>query len=102
MNWKRRRARPQPPARRWFQSEDGTFYRNCPLIAAERDEVMAWPALTPGKYRVLDALAADWSRTFREGAQRKPCLDPGDVVSESVSFREAYPCQPGLWVLDDL
>ena len=27
----------RPPRRCWFQDDDGTFYRNCPLIASERD-----------------------------------------------------------------
>lgn len=90
------------PARQWFRAEDGTFYRNCPLIASERNEVRAWPAGTPLKWPVVEELSAEWWRTFRQGVQRKAALDPGDVIAEPGSFREAYPRNPGLWVLDEL
>jgi hypothetical protein len=89
------------PARRWFQAADGTYYRNCPLIWAERDEVMAWPLLAPGKFEAYDVLAEEWRKTFEAGIQRKAELDPGDVVVAPALFREAYPRHPGLWVLDD-
>jgi hypothetical protein len=95
------RSRPQPPAPRWFLAEDGTCYRNCPLIEAERGEVMAWPLATPGKFTVLGRLEAEWRETFAAGVQRKDVLGPGDVVAVAASFREAYPRNPGLWVLDD-
>lgn len=95
-----RRIRPGPP-RRWFRSEDGTYYRNCPLIEAERGEVMAWPLTTPGKFTVLARLEAEWRETFAAGVQRKPRLDPGDVVAQAATFREAYPRNPGLWALGD-
>jgi hypothetical protein len=98
VKWPWRKLAPRLPARRWFADDDGTFYRNCPLIDAERDEVMAWPLLTPGKF---GALEAEWRETFKAGVQRKAALDPGDVVVTPAPFREAYPHHPGLWVLDD-
>jgi hypothetical protein len=94
-----RRVRKAPP-RCWFRDGDGTYYRNCPLIAAERREVTAWPLTTPGKFAVLGRLDAEWHERFAGGVQRKPRLDPGDTVTEATSFREAYPHNPGLWVLD--
>jgi hypothetical protein len=91
----------QPPPRCWFRAGDGTFYRNCPLIAAERDEVRAWPAGTFLQWAIVEELSAEWWRTFRRGVQRKTVLDPGDVVVSPATFREAYPDNPGLWALDD-
>lgn len=97
---RRSRCALKPPARLWFQALDGSFYRNCPLIAAERDQVMAWPLTAPGRLGALDALFAEWSQTFRQGLQRKGALGPGDVLAEPAPFREAYPHYPGLRVLD--
>jgi hypothetical protein len=99
IRWFRRRV--QLPARRWFRDKDGSYYRNCPLVTGERNEVVAWPASAPGKYEVLDALHAEWSLLFRQGVQRKSSLGLGDVVVEEATFREAYPRNPGLWILDE-
>lgn len=89
-----------PPPRCWFRGEDGTCYRNCTLIKAERNEVRHWPAGTPGKWPVHDALADEWWAVFRAGVTRKAILGPGDVEVTAASFREAYPRNPGLWMLD--
>jgi hypothetical protein len=99
--FRRRRDAARLVPRHWFADDDGTYYRNCPLIAAERDEVMAWPLLTPGKFEALDALFAEWEETSEVGVQRKDCLEPGDVVTVPCTFREAYPDNPGLWALDN-
>jgi hypothetical protein len=96
-----RKPSPRMPARHWFEADDGTYFRNCPLIDRERDEVMAWPLLAPGKFAALDALHAEWRETFAAGMQRKAALDPGDVEAVPGTFREAYPRNPGLWVLDE-
>lgn len=89
------------PARFWFRYSDGTYYRNCPLIAAERDEVLAWAPSTPGKHAIIDQLHAEWDATFSRGCQHKPGLDPGDVAAQPAPFHVAYPDKPGLWFLDE-
>ena len=92
----------KPPPRHWFHDPDGTYYRNCPLIRAEQDQVLRWPSGSACKLAALDALAAEWRSTFREGVQRKASLGPCDVVATPAPFREAYPDNSGLWVLDEL
>jgi hypothetical protein len=80
----RRPAQPKRPLRQWFTSDDGPgYYRNCPLIMAERDEVMAWPLATPGKQAVLDDLFAEFDETFQRGVQHKAELGPGDIAIAS-------------------
>jgi hypothetical protein len=79
VRWFRYLARYEPPLRRWFEDTDGTWYRNCPLIAAERDEVLAWPLTTRGKFEILAELFAEWDETFRIGIQRKAELGRGEV-----------------------
>jgi hypothetical protein len=100
--WRRRpRNVIKPPARQWFRDKDGTYYRNCPLIRSEQDEVRAWPTGTALKWAIVEELSAEWWRTFHAGVQRKADLDPGDVVVTPAPFREAYPRHPGLWALDE-
>lgn len=100
MRWRKLALLAAPP-RRWFPYADGSYYRNCPLIMGERDRVMAWPLMTPGKFAILRALDAEWDQTFGRGVQYKAQLDPGDVVTTQKPFREAFPAHPALWVLDD-
>lgn len=88
-----RLARPVAHKRAWFKAEDGTFYRNCPLIMAERKRIGYRPWLS-------DELADEWGKTFREGVQRKAELGPDDYVVKPASFRDAYPDRPELWGLD--
>lgn len=95
------RLKRRPPPRQWFRDEDGTYFRNCPLIASEREEVRNWPAGAFLKWRIIEELSNEWWRTFRTGVQRKPALDPGDVVAEPAPFRAAYPINPMLWTLDE-
>jgi hypothetical protein len=80
----------------WFQAEDGTYYRNCPLI---RDEMGR--ALRSGRLLLWRKLEAEWYDVFREGVTSKTALERGDVLAQPGSFREAYPRNPGLWALDD-
>lgn len=96
------RARRAPALpRRWFQDEDGTYFRNCPLIAAERGQVMSWPLSARGRSGALSALAAEWREALNGDVIRKEELGPGDVVVAPASFRGACPRRPGLWALDD-
>jgi hypothetical protein len=91
----------EPPARQWFQAEDGTYYRNYPLIRDERQAVLAWPDSAPGKYEIFSALLDEGRQVMTGGVLRKAALGPGDVVAEPAPFRKAYPRNPGLWMLDD-
>jgi hypothetical protein len=87
---------PFPHQRRWFQAKDGTFYRNCPLIMQERYQALRWC-----RFRLASQLREEWAETFRGGVTRKPTLGRNDTFAgEPLSFREAYPDEPGLWMLD--
>lgn len=84
--------------RQWFQDTDGTYYRNCPLIRAEIDRARTCPWL----WHHIRGLEAEWWEVFREGVTRKDKLGHGDRDAGQPSpFREAYPNNPGLWMLDD-
>lgn len=82
------------PCRAWFADNDGTYIRNCPVIHGE----IGMTHLAPG-YRAM--LHDEWKVTFSRGCQRKHTLDPGDVVVTMAPFRDSYPNEPGLWILDD-
>jgi hypothetical protein len=75
----------------WLQDKDGTYYRNCPLIMAERKRAI---------FR-RGALSREWRETYIIGVQRKDTLGPRDVLVQPRSFRESYPDHPGLWRLDE-
>jgi hypothetical protein len=92
---------PGAGGRAWFRDDDGTYFRNCPLIMAERKAELAQP-WKPGQRARLDALQAEWWQAFRFGVTRRTCLSPGGIVVEPASFRVAYPGNPGLWVLDEI
>lgn len=79
--------------RAWFQDEDGTYFRNCPLIDREIAR-----SISPRRRR---ALREEWWQTFREGVTRADAIGPHDRIAEAIPFREAYPDHPGLWRLDD-
>jgi hypothetical protein len=83
--------------RAWFQDNNGTFYRNCPLILAEQERCTR----LPWRYRRFWKLNAEWREAFRKGVLRKDRLGRGDVLVQPVPFRKAYPDKPGLWVLDN-
>lgn len=91
-----------PPRRHWLRADDGTFYRNCPLIKIEQNEVRAWPAGTPGKWTMHEALTDEWWLVYRHGVIRKDALTPADVLAEPEPYRRAYPRNPGLWKLDEM
>ena len=93
----RRRGRAVLHRPKWFQAEDGTYYRNCPLIMAERKA-----ALAMGRYLLFERLGDEWHECFREGVFRKATLDKNDRLATPVPFRVAYPDKPGLWVLDEM
>jgi len=95
------KLRQQAPPRRWFRHAGGTYYRNCPLIKAEWEEVLAWPASTSRKFRLAEALSAEWYAVFAAGVTRKAELEPGDELTTPAPFRETYPRHPGLWALDE-
>lgn len=81
--------RKKAPPRRWFAYDEGAgFYRNCPLIMAERQEIMLWVP-SRRKFRLLDALAAEWQETWRRGVQYAAELRPGEIAvatPDSVRF----------------
>jgi hypothetical protein len=82
--------------RSWFQDDDGTYYRNCPLI--ERDRARRINVLLPWRARIL---AAEWRSTFAEGVTRTDRIGRFDRIATPVPFRDAYPDHPGLWTLDE-
>jgi hypothetical protein len=78
----------------WFQDEDGSYYRNGPLILQEMHKAIC----RPFKFASLER---EMQQVRRDGLLRKDKLDRGDVVVVMKSFRESYPDKPGLWVLDE-
>lgn len=78
-----------PPVRSYFQADDGTYYRTCPLIAAERDAAMRWPNTVPNKWDVVDALMGEWRDTYRQGVQRisADMISPDCLVIPEALFR---------------
>lgn len=98
-NWLRRHV----PTRAWFRDDDGTYFRNCPLILAEQKRELDRTPPPWGwrhHFAILDALKAEWQHAWSEGVLRKDELEPGDVVVPMASFRDAYPDKPELWILD--
>lgn len=83
--------------RSWFQDDNGTYYRNCPLIDADRKRALN--RLLPWRARTL---TAEWWHAYREGVIRTAAIGRRDRVATPMPFREAYPQHPGLWVLDDV
>ncbi|WP_020116807.1 hypothetical protein [Streptomyces canus] len=82
--------------RAWFQDDDGTYRRNCPLIMAEQDQLLNM--LLPWRYR---ALKREWRQAWRHGVIRSDTIGRRDHVVTAAPFREAYPDKPGLWSLDE-
>jgi hypothetical protein len=82
--------------RSWFQDDDGTYFRNCPLIEGDRKKPIN--LLLPWRARIL---TTEWRRTFAEGVMRADRIGRFDRVATMVPFREAYPDHPGLWTLDE-
>lgn len=83
--------------RYWFQAEDGTFFRNLPLIMGEQQLCRARPWL----WHRLATLDAEWQQAWADGLIRKQALSRGDVLATPAPMREAYPDRPGLWMLDE-
>lgn len=83
--------------RSWFRDDDGTYYRNCNLIMAERRTAVANPLL----WWRLPSLEREWRTAWRKGVLRKAKLGWFDRVVQPTPFREAYPDHPILWKLDD-
>ena len=83
--------------RRWFRDKDGTYYRNVPLISAERftliNRCLPWRQLILGR---------EWRRAWSEGVIRTRRIGWRDEVTAPRPFREAYPDHPGLWTLDEV
>lgn len=79
--------------RHWFTYDDGTFYRNCPLIQQEWDE-----ALRRGKFRLVSKLKDEWYETFRRGCQYKDKLGRNEVAipGRPPSFRVFMPGLVGM------
>lgn len=80
--------------RRWFQADDGRFYRNTPLIL---DELLATPWW---RWRKLKALDAECIRSY-DGFEYITELGRGDVLVRPAPMREAYPSRPAFWSLDE-
>jgi len=80
----------------WFQDDDGTYYRNVPLIMAEMERCRR----RPWRWRLFSALEAEWHQAWRAGLIRKSRLGRGDMLIQPAQFRDAYPDKPALWALD--
>jgi hypothetical protein len=63
--------------RAWFQDADGTYYRNCPLIAVEWDE-----AIEAGDMAAVYRLRLEWGRAWHNTI-KKTELEEGDLVVKS-------------------
>lgn len=71
--------------RTWYRKEsDGTFFRNCPLIMAEREQ-----ALEACNLRATARLADEWDECFREGVITASEIAPGDRWIEYDDSPEA-------------
>lgn len=81
--------------RTWLQDDDGTYYRNCPMIMAQQGLISM---LLPWRYRALER---EWWHAYREGVLRTKTIGRFDRVATAAPFREAYPDNPGLWALDE-
>lgn len=75
--------------RHWFQSRDGAYYRNAPLVLDEMRRAIWRP-------RLYLRLERELHEIWRQGAIRKTALDKGDVVVERAPFRVSYPDMPEL------
>lgn len=71
--------------RMWLQAEDGTYYRNCPLISEEQRQTPFWRIFTRLR------LEREWRRAFQCRLTCKKALGPGDVVVDGMAMREGYP-----------
>jgi hypothetical protein len=83
--WERR-------VRYWFASEDGTYYRNCPLVLQEIEE-------TPvGCVRYRGELWAEYDQIWNgyERVRRIDTLGPNDVVVSPAPFSVSHPDMPEL------
>ena len=82
--------------RLWHRDGDGTYFRNLPLIRWDMDRpinrVLPWRAWV---------LRREWSRAWGKGLIRADKIGRFDRVATPISFREAYPDHPALWVLDE-
>lgn len=82
--------------RTWFRDDDGTYYRNCPLIYAEQGRLSSF--LLPWRFRALER---EWWHVYREGVLRTRTIGRFDRVATPGRLRDAYPDNPGLWALDE-
>lgn len=82
--------------RLWHRADDGTYYRNIPLIRRDLDRpinrLLPWRAW---------ALFREHDRVWSAGPIRADRIGWFDRVATPISFREAYPDHPGLWMLDE-
>lgn len=81
--------------RAWFQDDEGTYYRNVPLVMAEQDQTLN--VVLPWRRRALEA---EYRKAWKDGVIRAHRIGRRDRVATPKPFREAYPDMPGLWVLD--
>ena len=82
--------------RAWFQADDGTYYRNIPLVMAEQSQPLN--VLLPWRRRALNT---EWQEAWDAGVIRSATIGRRDRIATPKPFRETYPDKPGLWVLDE-
>lgn len=82
--------------RRWFRDEDGTYFRNCPLIHEEANQ-----AAKAYRFRLASRLHQEWLSVWEKGVTRKSKLSRGDIEVKMMSFREAFPDEPDMWIFDE-
>lgn len=82
--------------RTWFQDDNGTYYRNCPLI--EHDQRTLINVWLPWRARALEG---EWRQAYLVGPIRADRVDSWDRVAVPASFRDAYPHEPSMWIFDD-
>lgn len=82
--------------RTWFKDDDGTYYRNCPLVKRDMGRpmnlILFWRQFS---------LHNEWDEVYAAGVRRADKIRPWDRVTTPRPFRESYPDHPGLWILDE-
>jgi hypothetical protein len=74
-----------PIRRTWFcKQSDGTYYRNCPLIMAEREE-----AVRRGQFDLAKELDQEWREVFGRGVTTATEISPEDRWIEDDDSPEA-------------
>lgn len=84
--------------RRWFQKEDGTYYRNFNLIEQELE--LPFNRNFPWRWRSLMNEVREVNSSY-SGTITTEKIGRRDEVVEPLSFRVAFPHDPRMWKFDE-